>query len=275
MNEKIIEEVLSNKILTYNDINDDEYQIFKKSVVNKKNLAFDSINMFILLKYISKSEKIIMSLEFKNDEIVFEETRFRFTNESYEIPQGLNRIMEYLISRDLEVDGVFKKSPPHTQIVSAIAEFQKCLEEGINLNEHLDKFSTLEIASVFKEALGCYKHAIFPYDFVSFLCRIQRTELSNFERIRAIRFLFFQLPRKRLNTLQSIIMFLKIIHKIVSQYQSKRMKQISFDGFTSVITPRLISNSAIKDTKDLVDLSKIMIFIANNFEKIITICEIY
>lgn len=275
MNEEFIQKKLKSKILTYNDLNDEQFESLREILTRCTFFATDSKNMWLLLKYLAQSKNTNWDMKSINGDIKYEETRFKFSEEPVLIPVSLNKIMEYLISRDLEVEGVFKRSPLHSKIKEALKEFGACLQKNEDLDEKIGKYSTLEIASVFKEVLGSYKHSIIPSEFVNYLCSIQRSKIPDMEKIRAIRILIFQLPKRNLDILQSVIFYIRIIHDIVSKYRTKTMKQISLDGFIAVITPRLIASTRITDLSDMVDLTDIVMFMAQHFGKIISILEIH
>lgn len=275
MNEEVIEKMLKSKKVTYNDLDDREFVSLIEKFISCNFLTTDSKNMWLLLKFLEESKKI----DWKEDELKsdhrWEDTRFKFTGEVLMIPVSLNRIMEYLISRDLKVEGIFKRSPQYSKIQEAITDFNICIQRKEDLEERIGKYDTLEIASVFKEILGAYNHAIIPSGFVKYLCQIQRSKISEKEKIRALRILLFQLPRSNLDVLQSVIAYIRIIHGVFSQYSTKWMKQIGLDGFSAVITPRLIASTKITDIQDIIHLADIIIFMTQNFEQIISILEIH
>ncbi|KRH94620.1 Rho GTPase-activating protein [Pseudoloma neurophilia] len=275
MNEDLLKKLLSEKIITYNDLNDQEFRIFQESLIRRKPFPTDSRDMYLLFKQLEKSYERDWSRKVVGAEFGLKETRFRFSNEPLFIPTFLNTIMEYLVSRDLEVEGIFKKSPNQERIIMAVARYRHCFENNEDIDQNMKEFSTLEIASVFKEVLGCLGNPILPSGLVPYLCLIQKADLTESERIRAIKVLIMQIPKDNLDVFQSTIAFIKIIHHIVSQYKSKNMQQISLKGFAAVITPRLIPTNKIKEIQDLVYLSDIMMFITENIEKIISIYEIY
>lgn len=275
MNENNIQKLLNDKILTYNDLDEEEFEIYKSKFHRKhkeyensfamKNILTDILHFVSYKKiniFVSKTTKM-------------EDTRFRMSCKIFQIPSDLNQIMEYFLSRNLVVEGLFKKSAHYESVQNALRDFTHCIENEINLNEKMKHYDLLVLSSVFKESLNMNENTIIPIEYAKYLCNLKRANITESDKILALRYLILNLPLQNLNALQSVIVFLKIIHQIASISTSEKIKQISFAGFTSVVTPRLVLGKKTIDLDDLRDLSDIMIFVAENFEKIITICEIY
>lgn len=269
MNEKIILRVLREKKLNYNDLNEKEHEKYKKLLFDLDKTK-SSEEMKKLCKSL-KSSLRFMRLKPIGKEITIEKTRLRFSNDPYQIPKIVNRIMEYLLEQDLRVEGIFKKSPHFDRIEQAYQRYMKCLEDDGDLHFYMREFDVLEVTSAFKKILSSLGVPIFSSSFCALFCKIARANLSDEERKFAMKIVVFHLPILNLDTLQSVVIFLVMVHEIVVDANTVRLKQVTLNGISNVVTPRLFCTKDIKDPEDLVDLSRSTSFLIRYFVEIISV----
>ncbi|ELQ74479.1 Rho GTPase-activating protein [Trachipleistophora hominis] len=260
MNESYINQRLTEKQLTVNDIDDEDVRAYLENFVEENLNVLRSVFSVIELRTIPGANyipNVYKFKEFSRENGELQPTRLKYSYSELYIPSELNEIMEFFLTLDLTQRGIFKRSPSIVIVEAAIKDFEECMRTRSSIHEKLARYDAITIPSVFKNVFNYYEMPLFPKEFVDYFCRIKRLPRID-DQHTALKFLLLCMPRTNRSTLEAVIRFIEIVHELASQKDEEHQEHMDFSGFVSVMMPKLMLKSNIRvrleNLKDLIDM---------------------
>ncbi|ELQ75776.1 putative Rho GTPase activation protein, Rho GTPase-activating protein domain protein [Trachipleistophora hominis] len=272
MNEESITEYLVECIDSINDIETPVFERYKAQFVEQnqqiinKHVPFKT-RLLIRTKNFLSENLFVCNGAFCNKSTRFSYTRIRLGQRKVLIPIEFNCIMEAILTKNLNISGLFRKS-------ASISEFERCFSLindqetrsmcRLEIKNRLLPFDIITLTVVYKRLFDNYDMTIIPQSFLKVLLNVSKLE-SKYEQVIILKYVLYMMPKSNRNMMDSIAQFFALMRYLIIYYNKTPTPNMDMYGFAVVIMPKIFLKPATAVSLDDINaLIKLTEFIFEN-----------
>lgn len=251
MNEDRICDTLNKNFYSINDMTTPIFNFHKKKFfLENKNILKKYISIFLKLEIfirnlISKYFFDCNGIFYEND-VDFSYCRIKLGKKNVLIPFEINCTMESILTKNLKVSGLFRRSTTISNLKECHQTIQFCKHNSMNrldvINQLL-RFDLITLTSVYKQLFDHFSMSLFPIIFKDLFMKINDLNDEN-EKIILIKFIIYSMPKPNRNLLDSICCFFALIQNLIEDWEAEA-RNMDMHGFAVVMMPKIFIRSNI------------------------------
>lgn len=272
MNEDKISDYLRNYIESINDMKTpafieykEKFERHNRGVITKHIPLFSRVEIQIR-NYFSGHFFNISGIFLKNN-IVFSYSRIKLGRSKILVPIEINCTMESILTKDLHVSGLFRRSTTVSNLQECHSLIRKCLKKNmskLDIINNLLNFDLITLTSVYRQLFDHFSMPLIPKWYLKSFVKVSEIE-SETEKIILLKYIIYSIPKSNRNLLESLTQFFSLIQYLIEDTETETPINMDMHGFAVVMMPKIFIQKNY--SFDLADLNKLIDVLEFIFEK--------